>query len=221
MNIVVDIQFLKDAKNTVTPKEVAIVALDNNFISHWIISSKDPIHTLSNSARKENNWLTKHHHGLDYFDGDVSKNKVFKVIRDLTKRVEKIYVRGKEKWLLLQKITSCNVINLEYDAECPSFDKLPWCDNFCLYHAIKLPHLKYSCSLNNAFRLKNWLSTTRVMYKRFEDSDSTFQPPLQLCDEQSGSFENFVPYTISYRGSVPSRSDPAEVDETDCICSEY
>lgn len=221
MDVVVDIQFLKGVNNIAVPKEVAIVALDNDFIGHWLVTTKYPIHKLSNSIRRENNWLTKHHHGLDYFDGDVSESKLYKILRELAKRLGKIYVRGNEKWLLLQKITAREIINLEYDTECPPFDKLSCCDNFCFHHAIKIPHLKYTCALNNAFRLKSWLSTTRTKYKRIEDFDYTFQSPLQICDEQSGSFEDFVPHTISYCGGVPSRPDPAEVDETDSICSEH
>lgn len=221
MDTVVDIQFFKDINNTVVPKEVAIVALDANFIAHWLILSHTPIDVLSKSVRRENNWLTKHQHGIDYFDGNVTLSKLYKTLRDLTKNTGKIYVRGKEKWLILNRITARDVINLEYDMECPSFDKLPWSDNFCLHHAVKLPHLKYSCALNNAVRLKSWLSNKRENYKRIEESDYTFHPPLNLCDEQSRDFEPFVPHTISYSGGVPSRSDPTEVDETDSVRSEH
>lgn len=221
MDVVVDVQFLKDINSVVVPKEVAIIALDNNFFGHWVISPKHSINKLNKLLRKENNWLTKYHHGLDYFDGEVSENKLFNILRDLTKRVGKIYVRGNEKCLLLHKVTARNIINLEYDGECPSFAKLPYSDNFCLHHAVKIPHLKYTCALNNAHRLKTWLTTTRVMYKRIEDSDYTFQPPIHLCDGQSGSSEDFIPHTISYCRGVPSGSDTAEVDETDSIRSKH
>lgn len=221
MDIVVDIQCLKDNSNVVTPKEIAIVALDGNFISHWMISPKNSkTDTMCVAARKENNWLSKKHHGLDYFDGETEKKSLYKTLRELTKRVGKIYVRGKEKWHILNKITAREVINLEYDPECPSFDKLPWSDNFCLQHAVKTAYLQYNCALNNAYRIKAWLSTSREKYKRIE-SDITFQPPLNLCDEQLGDFEDFVPYSISLGGGVPSRPDPSEVDETDGICSEH
>ena len=221
MDIIVDIQFFKNIHNVAVPKEVGIVALEKNFIAHWVVSPKHPIHALSKSVRKENNWLTEHHHGVDYFDGEVTESKLIKILRDLTKRVGKIYVRGKEKWLFLQRTTARDIINLEYDVECPSFDKLPWCDNFCLHHALKPSHVKYSCALNNVFRLKTWLTTERVTYNRIKDSDPVFQPPFQLCDEQSGNFENFVPHTISYCGSVPSRSDATGLDETDSVRCEY
>jgi hypothetical protein len=221
MDIVVDIQCLKDGNDIATPKEIGIVALDGNFISHWMISPKNSkIDTLSIEVRKENNWLAKKHHGLDYFDGETEKKAVYKTLRDLTRRVGKIYVRGKEKWQILNKVTAREVINLEYDPECPSFDKLPWSDNFCLQHGVKSPHLQYICALNNAYRIKAWLSTAREKYKRTE-SHQAFQPPLNLCDEKPGDFEDFVPHPISYCGSVPSRPNPSEVDETDGICSEH
>lgn len=220
MDIVVDIQCLKDVNNIITPKEIAIVALDGNFTSHWIILPENETDTLNLRARKENNWLAKNYHGLDYFDGETEKKVLYKTFRDLTKHVGRIYVRGKEKWQILNKVTAREVINLELDAECPSFDKLPWSDNCCFQHVVKIPHLKYTCALNNAYRLKTWLCTTREQYKRIEP-DCTFQPPLNLCDEQPGDFEDFNPHSCSYSGSVPSRPDSSEVDETDSIRSEH
>ena len=71
MDLVVDIQCYKNFENTVCPKEVAIISLDGDFVAHWV-----PVHRLSRSVKRENNWLTQHHHGLDYLDGDVTNKNL-------------------------------------------------------------------------------------------------------------------------------------------------
>ena len=65
MDIVVDIQCFKDSKNSVAPKEIAIVALNGDYTAHWIIAPTDRIESLPEDVRKQNNWLTQHHHSLD------------------------------------------------------------------------------------------------------------------------------------------------------------
>ena len=52
---------------------------------------------------------------------------------------------------------SREITNLEYDKNCPSFENLPWSDQHCLYHALKPSHLRFSCALNNAQRLRHYL----------------------------------------------------------------
>ena len=40
----------------------------------------------------------------------------------MTKNIGRVFVRGKEKWAIMHKMTARNVINLEYDNDCPPFD---------------------------------------------------------------------------------------------------
>ena len=52
MDIVVDIQCVKDYKNRAIPKEVAVLSLDQNFTGDWIVSPNRQITTLCQEARK-------------------------------------------------------------------------------------------------------------------------------------------------------------------------
>ena len=54
------------------PKKVAIVSLDEDFAADWVVGAIVPAHRLSRSVKRENNWLTHHHHGLDYLNGDLT-----------------------------------------------------------------------------------------------------------------------------------------------------
>ena len=109
---------------------------------------------------------------------------VYKILRELNKSARKIYVRVSEKWLVLHKIIANEIINLECDKKCPSFDKLS-SNVYCIHHAVKFSTRKYRCALNNAYRLKSYLCS--------RDSDLN----INLIDLNDGQSSNIGdPFTI-------------------------
>ena len=130
---------------------MAVVALNQDFIGHWIVSSNNRITHLCDDARKQNDWLTQHHHGLDWTDTCVSEKVLYKNLEEICKSSDKIYVRGNVKSIVLQKITTRNIKNLETDADCPPFHKLLSSSKYCVQHFIKSNYFKYACAVNNAF----------------------------------------------------------------------
>ena len=221
------------------PKEIYVIDLATGNIAHWIVAPVTPIDSLSRSARIENNWLTLHHHGIDYFDGDVTKKAISKSLSEISKRVRKVYVRGKEKCLFLNRNMSREIINLEYDKNCPSFANLPWSDQHCLYHALEPSHLSFSCALNNAQRLRHYLLQNTENVSRSPEMEDFVQNSTNLCDdkpftigqstytsfesdeeilikdEQPGAIESVGENSTTYDRGIPSRSDPQGMDETD------
>ena len=136
MDLVIDIQCYKDFKNVVTPKEVAVLSLEGDYVGHWIVAACRSVNKLTRAIKRENNWLTLKHHGLDYLDGNVTKNALNKTLRDIInfKRAGKIYARGQVKWNLLNDSTTRDIINLEKDETFPSFENSPWDDRYCICH---------------------------------------------------------------------------------------
>ena len=47
--------------------------------------------------KRKNNWVTQNHHGLDYTDRDVVQEIVYKSLRAILKRVQKINISGANK----------------------------------------------------------------------------------------------------------------------------
>ena len=72
------------------------------------------------------------------------------------------FVRGSEKWLMLHKSIANEIIILEYDVDCPPFDKLS-SNVYCMHQALKSSGHKYRCALNNAYRLKGTYHYAMVM----------------------------------------------------------
>ena len=159
MDIVVDIQCVKDCKNRVVPKEVTVLSLNQNFTGHWIVSPNSQITALCQEARKENDWLSRNYHGLDWLDQGVSEKVLFKYLEEICRRENNIYVRGGMKVAILRKITARHIINLEFEEDCPPFHKLTASGHYCMHHALKFGFSKFSCTLNNASKLKTWLNT--------------------------------------------------------------
>lgn len=194
MDLIVDVQFCKDARGKNLVKEIAVVGLMDNYLAHYIVSPPYSVMKLSENLRKENNWLLQNLHGIAWTDGDVSQTKVKKNLSEILKSVGKIYVRGRDKVIFLQDLTIGEIINLEENDQCPSFEKLTWVNTYCLFHASKLCYLGLNCALNNAAKLKFW---------------------LQHCqDEQRGITPVPVTTAESHRGSFCERYDTANLGET-------
>ena len=181
MELIVDFQFLKDKNNLNSPKEVAIVDLNHNFCCHWIIKPKTSIKYMESEIKKNNNWLKRHHHGLEYNEGEADEQKVYDCLRKFARNAVNIYVRGNDKWLILHKITGIRVINLEYDTDCPSFKNLS-SNEYCIHHSIKKNFFKLACALNNAYRLKNWLKPMCFQSLTIESNNEQLRDFKKACN---------------------------------------
>lgn len=159
MDIVIDIQGFRDVEEKFIPKEVAVVAVNAPIIGHWIMTPPYPFDELPEKSRRENNWLSRNYHGIEWFDGET-KQKYFAIqLREITRQARYIYSRGQEKVLYLRRLLSRNVYNLEGIS--PSFKDLPEDKergHRCSRHGFQFwPTDKFLCALRNAYKLKHWL----------------------------------------------------------------
>ena len=63
MDIVVDIQFFKGIEGPILPKEIAIIALDNEFQYLCVLKSPYNSSKILSNLYRQNKWLTQHQHG--------------------------------------------------------------------------------------------------------------------------------------------------------------
>lgn len=196
MDIIVDIQFCKDCNDKSIPKEIAVISLEDNFIAHWLVLPPYSLKKLGDKSRQQNNWLHKNHHGITWTEGDVTQKRVRENLRDIFEHSSKIYVRGRDKVLFLQDFTTNEIINLEENDACPSFHNLIWTNTYCLYHATKFSYLSLHCALNNAAKLKHWLTS---------------------LNEQSRDFLSSFATPKSYDRSLSERYDTENLGETSSV----
>ncbi|XP_067210251.1 uncharacterized protein [Linepithema humile] len=159
MDIVIDIQGFCDADEKFIPKEVAVVALNSAIIGHWIMTPPYPFDDLPEKSRRENNWLSRNYHGIEWFDGETDLKCFVIQLREITRRVRYIYSRGQEKARYLRRLLSRNVYNLEGIS--PAFKNLPEdkeSGHRCSHHGFRFCSTdKFLCALRNAGKLKRWI----------------------------------------------------------------
>lgn len=183
MDYVIDIQGFYDGSNKFIVKEVSVVALEKDYIGHWVATPPCAFEELPGSVRDRNNYLSKKHHGLEWFDGDIPAEQIYAKLRSVTRTARAIYTRGHEKAMLLQAVTSRVITNLEDDAECPAFKDLRPESTRCLYHAADARR-DFTCSLNRATRLKTWLNR-RYFTRCGSDTTDTWSTADDQSDQHS------------------------------------
>lgn len=212
MDLILDVQFLKDKLNKRIPKEVCIGTINEKFFGHWIISPPYNAERLPRNVRRENTWLAWNHHGLNWDSGDVSEKLVKKTLQEICKNGKKIYVRGREKTQWLQNIVTNEIVDLTTDdPECPPFHSMNWDEQYCIQHALKPQHLKFACAVNNTLRLREWVGSA------YRNRETEVEIYSDSENEQFGNNEKSLMYTETYNRCTSSGSNTSEMDKTNSL----
>lgn len=160
MDIIVDIQGMRDKDHGFLPKEVAVVATNQPLSMHWIVAPPYQYCELPPEVRRLNKYLTLHHHGLEWYEGDVGCKQLYANLREIARHSRTIWTRGYEKAELLSKVMTRDINDLE-KAEwgCPGFKILPPTCTKCLRHSLDSSKPFSRCALAQANMLKNFLQT--------------------------------------------------------------
>lgn len=240
MNIIIDIQGLKDKHNHFIPKEVAVVSLEYQHQGHWIVKPPYKYGEVPRRVRIENSWLSRDHHGLEWNDGTTSVQNIERILKSFVRRASRVFTRGSEKSKYLSNLAEyCFVINLEEDEDCPSFYGMPQSAVHCIQHGLSSEHGSNTCALNNALRMKAWVSEhteslwayrkvteldfasaeeeeeAEIRYKKQQEASAAAAIER---DEQSTNSTVAPGHTAAFDRRIPGRSDTEGVDETDSIC---
>lgn len=159
---VVDVQGFLDSCGGFVPKEVALISLDNHyhFQGHWLISPPCKFSDLPQRFKRTNNWLTRNHHGIEWYEGIVPQDRFENLLREITRLAKSIYTRGKDKVWYLEKTLSREIINLEQFS--PSLRKLVGENNRCIHHAL-LGNRDFTCAATNVTKLKKFINENREL----------------------------------------------------------
>lgn len=156
MDFVIDVQGFRGKEGNFLPKEIALIALHHTYIVHWIIAPPYTFNNLHSKYRRQNNWLSRHHHGIEWHEGSSRFIDVVDTLRSVTRNAGRIFTRGREKAEFLMEVTSREIINLEDDERCPALKRLVSSTLRCAPHATKR-NQKLVCALNFAASLKAWI----------------------------------------------------------------
>lgn len=215
MNYIIDVQGFHDAQGMFMAKEVAVVAVDHYAFAHWVVAPPYPFSELSSRERGRNNWLTLMHHGIEWFEGDVTHKQLNANLRDVARTARNIFTRGSQKENFLREVMSREIINLER-VECPSFRKLPDDVGSCLLHS---GHRKeFSCALNRALKVKKWFETCGLSSKDISaipfdiGRAKSATTPAKKFDSKDDSVNVYTPFDVSGSFDVCGRIENCNVD---------
>lgn len=113
MDIIIDIQGFRDADEKFLPKKVALVTIDAPIVSHWIMLPPHPFGELPETIRRQNCWLSRNYHGIEWFDGKTNPKYFALQLREIIRHTRHIYVRNIEKAHYLRNLISREIYNLE------------------------------------------------------------------------------------------------------------
>lgn len=228
MNIVIDIQGLKDRSNEFIPKEIAIISVNADYNAHWIVSAPHAYKSLPPSVKRQNTWLTDNHHGIEWSAGETSLRAVENILKKIAVQSDRIFTRGSDKANYLSQLTGCFIINLEEDETDPSFRNLPPCNTLCIYHSVLCKNSSFRCALNSAAKIKKWLCHSDRINSLWEYRTTTTwyiglgsHKELATSHEQPADTPGSPEYKESYYRCISCRSHSPGVDETDCNCSQH
>ena len=112
------------------PKELAFT-FDGENILHYLFKSPKPFSKLCEEEKKQVRWLERNHHRISYNSGRLSLEEVSEVVQPIFS-VSKVFVKGSQKKKYLDDLLlGCEIINLEFDYNCPNLDRTL---NDCVYH---------------------------------------------------------------------------------------
>ena len=105
---------------------------------------------------KQNAYVVAHMHGLDWYSGERPYSALEETLHQLTYGYSRLYVKGEEKKVLLQRlIPLAEVINIE-SLGCPRFDNMPAFSVPFHHHAHWIDSTR-RCAGQNAKKIGIWL----------------------------------------------------------------
>lgn len=224
MDLVIDFQCLKGREREIIVKEVGVTAVNEDFWGHWLMVWPYGAGELPSDIRIQNNWITRHHHGISWYDGDVPWKSFCRTLKDVSRCARRVYVRGSLKADIVREIIANDITDLVKDPKCPSFHNLPWSDKYCMHHGMLHNHLTYSCAFNNAARLREWLRKTQgreESQKEDSEKEDEEKEDESVGYGQSTNTKSDLVHSSSVDWGFSSRSNTMGVDETDGFCVQH
>lgn len=188
--IIVDFQCFKDNNNDYLLKEVCVLEADSGtLLMHHIAKSPFEQDFLSEEKLRENHWLTKHCHGLEWNQGDIWYHVLEDKLRACIAKRPLVYVKGAEKKEYLRRnfitdFCTTNVIDFK-DIGCGSLASI---NNLLSTNALRCCHHKTvhtRCALSNCVALRGWLYLSGTI----DDGDDDTNDSISCCSFTTAATE--------------------------------
>lgn len=161
-SVILDLQGFKITNNIFICKEISVVDIQSGLCKTATFKPPFPWSDLDEKSKRTARWLTKYHHNLQWYSGDIAYLDVENHIQGLLdNQIDKVYVKGSEKMVWLQKIIHIKIINLE-ELNCPSLRELQVEDAIVCH-----PHI-LNCVTRNVKILRQWFNQKFNAFEAFK-----------------------------------------------------
>lgn len=153
--LLLDVQGFKTSNNRFIFKEVAIFNFGSGNLTSYLLKPPVPWDSMEIRYKRENAWLSRSFHGLQWDSGDIPYHKLHSLLSHLLTSSATVFVKGLEKRKWIQdEFPETTVVNAE-DHGCPSLQNLKehFITSPCLNHSLMLAN----CAIQNVLLLKSWL----------------------------------------------------------------
>jgi hypothetical protein len=150
-------------------KEAAV--LRRGFIvSHYFFACPIPWRVLIKSERCQASWLTQHHHGLQWEDGNVPYSMAERLITSAIVGINEnlqeeessiVYVKGLEKKEWLADIMGDAISGYIIETLDAVYEDIPALNKLDPTYSLRCNKHAKNCALQNVFKLFNWWSKNR------------------------------------------------------------
>uniref|UniRef100_A0ABD2VUE5 DDE-1 domain-containing protein n=1 Tax=Trichogramma kaykai TaxID=54128 RepID=A0ABD2VUE5_9HYME len=164
MDFVIDAQGFVNPDGVFLPKEICVLSLMHHAGSNWIIAPPHPYNHNIREVKKCIDHATLRVHGLQWSDGDVLAEDLYKTIKTMLSTANRIYAYrdSSPKIKFLEQLMNRKVYNLT-DYFCPEPQILSRTFKFkfnCLTHMLKNKNrsqIYRQCSFNRCHLMKKWI----------------------------------------------------------------
>jgi hypothetical protein len=151
---IIDLQGFSASKhNDIIIREFCLVSMNGTMLFHCLVKLPCPINDLPIGLQRQNQWLTKMFHGLEWENTNgYTVSHIRKLIFILCKSDAVFFCKGLEKVDWIKKLFQLQNVKDIADHGCPCLNDL----NFsvgCTYHTPIEPR---ACALRNCLQLQYW-----------------------------------------------------------------
>lgn len=174
--VVLDFQSFKDDNNEFVVKEATVIDVTTGTVLfHRLAHPPYDRSLLSEAKRRENRWLTKRYHGLEWNVGDTPYVETIDKLRACLDGRSTVYVKGLEKKRFVENnlitYSGTSVIDMS-DLGCGSLNAVT-CSSPGTFRCARHGSADMRCALANCTSLRGWLLRTDD-----EEDDVTNSPHM-------------------------------------------
>lgn len=179
---IIDFQAFLDSDHKYVVKELCVAPVpvkQETTFQYWTFNTPRPFRHYS----RENKYLTRHYHGMNFDFGDVPYTLVIPVLEKVVNNYDPLFVKGLEKSIFLSSILDRPVYDLNAFNCIRNFPS----SVSCIFHS----GTEFKCAVKNCMGNRNWF--LKFLHNEIERCHmiKNYQPTKETLTHWETTFSNW------------------------------